>query len=193
MSNSDRMPAFASFPEEDKTGPSIEVFRIGDRPKRGLIAASHDPLGVYTHWRNSRKLPCLGDGCECHETGEERRWYGYVAIWQPSTCNMGILEYTRAAAMPIKEYFDKHRTLRGAAIDAHRRSEKRNARLVLSIYEGRFPKEEIPKAPNREQVLCRIWGINYEAFNDGTLVAKQQRDAEQILPLHATATRSRHE
>jgi len=179
MAQEPARPYFSAYPDEDKTGPTIEVFRVTTKPKRGLIVASHDPLGVYTHWRNNRKLPCLQHACDCHETGEERRWYGYLAIWQPSTCNMGILEYTKAAALPIKEYFAKHRTLRGAQIDANRRSDKPNSRLVVSIYPGRFPKDEIPKAPNRTQILCRIWSINYDQFDDGSLPAKQQAAADK--------------
>lgn len=174
MSQKTPHPVFTSCPDPDKIGPTIEVIRISGKPKRGLILASHDPMGCYTHWRNNRKLPCLGDDCKCLDTGEDRRWYGYVAIWQPRTHNMAILEYTRAAAPPFVEYFKKHRTLRGARCDAYRRSEKTNSRLIVHLYEGDYPTEEIPTAPNRQRILCKIWGLRFEDFDDAENVAALQ-------------------
>jgi len=87
---------------------------------------------------------------------------------------MCILEYTRAAAVPFVEYFNKHRTMRGARLDAYRRSEKTNSRLIVHLYDGDTPDEEIPTAPNRQRVLARIWGLNFDDFDDSKNVARLQ-------------------
>lgn len=176
-------------PDEDETGMQFQIERVPKQGMRGLHILSHDPLGARIHWIGSRSMPCIGDTCRlCHD-GNPRRWYGWLAVQTTSTGRTFILEYTSAAAFQVNEYFNEHRTLRGAQIELWRKPQRANGRLCLFIRPGITDRTTIPKGPSRKTILAQMWGVDLNNFDTGEVQAKLQKIEDQAQQKHFNLSR----
>lgn len=144
-----------------------DLFRVPAKGMGRAIVVSHDVVGADTHYWRGRSQPCSGDKCEACEDGQSPRWRGYLAVMSPKSGRVVILEITAAAAGAIEAYFNKHRTLRGAGIVAERVGQKPNGRLRLMLTPPAAEIDQLPKAPQIQRLLARIWGLNQDRTATG--------------------------
>lgn len=150
---------FQRRPPESDTETTVEVRRVAPgRPIRGIVL-SHDLAGRFTHWFGGRTVPCHDGECKACNESVERRWKGWLAIYNPDTRGICILEITPKTVPPIDEYFRAHRTLRGAQITASRIGKKDNGKVVATLCSGPIHNDDLPTCPQVEKVLLKMWGV----------------------------------
>lgn len=184
-------PIFSTAPPTQDEGMRYQILRVPPKGLSGPIITSHDPIGLHTHWTGGRTVPCVQDNCKHCEENCSRRWYGYVMIYAQKSDRQFLFEYTAACAHTIVEYFNSHRTLRGARIDAVRQQGRPNGRVVLYLRPPVAEMERLPAAPNRVSLLSQMWTVPLELFQQTTPPAapttKRTRASKRETPTDLTS------
>jgi len=184
MSASKTESIFSNVPDDGDEGMRYQIIRTGPKGIKGPIVTSHDPLGLYTHWAGGRTLPCVKKACEHCEQNVSRRWYGFLMVYSIKQDRQYLFEYTASAASTVVQYWEKHRTLRGAAISGERQGGRPNGRLTLFLTPPKSEAEPLPKAPERVSLLSQMWSVPLSEFLEPQSATKKQAEEfiEQIRP-----------
>jgi len=174
MSASKNDSIFSNTPDEGDEGMRYQILRTGPKGIKGPIVTSHDPVGLYTHWAGGRTLPCVRKKCELCEQNVARRWYGFLMVYSLKQDRQYLFEYTAAAAATVVDYWERHRTLRGARLSGERQGARANGRLTLFLMPPMPEIDPLPKAPNRVALLSQMWSVPLEQFLEPQSAAKQE-------------------
>lgn len=141
---------------------------------RGIIL-SRSLQGTGTHYYRGRTAACLGSKCEACKDGMKPRWYGYLAIWSPSTDRVAIAEITDAASDDVDRWFARHNTLRGAILTLKRQGSRPNGRILADVTAGTIDDSRLPDCPDIIRCLERIWGLNSAATIAGSMKPSEEK------------------
>lgn len=144
---------------EDEDGLQYEIRRVGTgRSVKGIIL-SDTLICRLTHFWGNRTVPHHEYGCEpCHQN-VEGRWKGWVAVFNPTTEAIVILEITAKGCKPLRTWRKEVGTLRGAEITATRIGKKENGRVFCSLARGPVASNLLPPAPDVQLCLLKLWGL----------------------------------
>ena len=192
MSDHSKPPqVFSRQPNDGDQGMRYEILRVPAKGLSGPIITSHDPIGLYTHWTGGRTIPCIQSKCEHCDANVSRRWYGYIIVYSQPRDRQFLFEYTASSANTIVEYFNQHRTLRGAKIEAIRHGNRPNGRLVLYLRPPVTEMERLPQAPNRVTLLSQMWSVPLDQFAQdkppAAATTKQTRASKRETPTDLTS------
>jgi len=134
-----------------------QLMRVPAGGKLSGTILSHDLVCARVHYYQRRTTPHTDGECEACEHKTRLEWKGWVAVWSPQTRVIGILELTKRAMIPLEKWFDEHRTLRGAVVVVARIGRDINGKLFSTIHPGSIDRDLLPKSPNIEQLLARMW------------------------------------
>lgn len=106
----------------------------------------------------SRTRVCQLDKCDCVQTGQRRRLYGFTPAREAKTNDLFALELTEAAIHQLAAIRLQHGRLRGAMIRLTRKASHRNAMVVVDLADFADPRN-IPEPFDVVPLLERLWGI----------------------------------
>lgn len=178
------MDPWSDRPRREAQTRAYQLLRTPPKGELKGIVLSDQQVGCYTHFWRGRTTVCTHEVCDACTAGRAPRWYGYLAIWSPTSHTTGILEFTEAALASVDAYFTTHGTLRAAKLIARRISHRANGRVVLDISEGNYAAATLPECPDVKSVLCKIWEIKETA-------AKAEERSTYDLSLVDEETRER--
>lgn len=150
---------FTNRPAEDQMPLRWDILRCPDKGLSGLIILSHNTVGADVHYWNGRTMPCIHDNCPACEENQKPRWRGYLAVTNAKRSRSALVEITAAAMPPIKQYFDAHRTLRGARLALFRKGGTSNGRLYAEISNAIADPDSLAKGPSLKKLLAQIWQL----------------------------------
>jgi len=153
------MPQFSSAPPPERAGHSLRLLRtpVG-KPYTGIITC-HDLVGCPTHFYHHRTIPCEDHDCPACEAGYPWRWHGYLSCYAIRSHEHSLFELTAQAVEPIKDYRERHRTLRGCMFEAHRLGTNANGRVIVRCTPADLNSLILPDPPNLIAALCHIWSV----------------------------------
>lgn len=153
------MPQFSSDPPVDPRGHSLELRRTPTgRPIAGVIT-SPNMVGCPTHFWGGRTVPHEKDGCEPCQSGIDWRWHGYVSVFQLTSGDHFLFEFTARTAEPFKLYRQLHGGLRGCLFEAKRVNSAANAKVSIRTKTPDLSNYKLPEPPDLVKLLCMIWNI----------------------------------
>jgi hypothetical protein len=153
------MQSWSPRPDRDPLTLHLDLLRARPGKTFSGIVLSNDIEGAYTHYWRGRTVKCDGQPCEACLASRQPRWYGYVAIWLPTSNAKALLELTPTCVPQIDEYFKLHGTLRGSLISLTRQNNKINSRVIAKIQEANYTTTAIPQDPPVRQLLERMWEV----------------------------------
>ena len=146
------------------------------------IITSPTLVGRYTHFVRRRTIPHYDVDCQECLTGSEPRWHGYISIWSPTGHAHSVLELTALAAAPVKDFQDRHGSLRGAEIHAQRMGNAPNSPVQTRLDAADHDLRRIPQPVDLRAFLCTIWRIPLDA---------QASHADRLSPIDDQLTEAR--
>ena len=156
------MENWANQPNEPTTETRMPIMRVlPGRPKSGIIL-SVGLTGAYTHFWRGRTTICTAPECDACDANRLPRWYGYLAVWSPSTKTQALFELTPAAAPDIIAHQEAYGTLRTARLTLQRANAKANSRVQAAIEPTTYATKDLPEPPNVRAILQRIWELKIE-------------------------------
>lgn len=144
-------------PDEVEKESNIDLIRVGPKGASGLVIISDHVIGRYTHFVGKRTMPCIDKNCWGCENTTQRRWYGWLTVYNEKNDKIILLEITQKAYQQIEKYMEHHKTLRGAKLRACRKGGKANGQLKLEITPARHVQATLPAEIDRVEALERIW------------------------------------
>lgn len=167
-----------SWSSRPDRGDASTNYQLARCPRSGTLRGvilSRSLQGTGTHYYRGRTTPCVGAKCEACKDGMAARWYGYVAIWSPSTDRVAIAEITDAAADDLDRWHARHGTLRGAVLTLKRQGARVNGRIIADVSQGTIDPDRLPPPPDLIRILEKIWGLNTNAPIAGTIGRKSKQ------------------
>lgn len=135
----------------------IPILRILPGKPVTAIVTSHDAEGAELHYWKGRSTPCNFPDCAACDAHHAPRWYGYLAIWNPTNNQRALVELTAACAAALDAWVDVHGTTRGAQLTLSRANKKPNSRLALTLTPSNYTNHKIPEPPNVRHQLEKMW------------------------------------
>jgi hypothetical protein len=178
-------PAFSSEPPEDSNPAQYRLIRTPQNGSLNAIILSDAIIGTWTHYHDGRTQYCHGLHCSSCATGNARRWHGYVALWNPRTGNVSILELPIGPSQLVADRRRSDGPLRGQAIRTYRHPAKPNGRVWVEIAPPKAPLPAMPAAPDIPTILAHMWG----ASQSNTRMA---RGGTPVEPRPGNPTHIRH-
>lgn len=151
------MNPWTSRPDDRDSAPHHQIIRAKPGKTTQGVVLSLDLIGAYTHYWKGRTTPCNPPACPACDAGHKPRWYGYLALWNPATAAVAILEITTAAVPAIETYLARHGSLRYAQIMATRANRKPNSRLIVSFQAAPYSGPHGPEPPDLPAHLSHMW------------------------------------
>lgn len=167
----------------------IDILRAPQTGKVGGIITSVNPTCVATHFWNQRTIPHDTDSCAACEAGRRKQWHVYVGLWQSETKTHFLFECTDYAGIPLHELWKRSHDLRGVALTASRRADRKNAKVVIALNELCRGRYAIPNPLDVPKILAHIWGI---CAATNTIVDRLDEDRERRLSFHHTDNGTEH-
>ncbi len=155
-----------SWPAEPPDPEQITPLRIIRTPAKGVFKSriiSPEIQGALTHYDGRRTIRCPGKDCPICGKHIMPRWYGYLALWCTRSNATALYEFPAGPFGTFREYIQKYSTLRGAILTAWRKPHRDNGPVFVELEPPGDPSADYPEPPIVMKVLCRMWGINYEA------------------------------
>lgn len=177
----------ANRPADTELRTSYRIVRAPTTGELNGMVLNREIYGCDTHYFHGRTRPHTEPICEACDEGAGKRWQGYLGLLLTKTRDLVLFEFTAAAAAPLVEYFEHNKGLDGAMIRAYRTSTKANARVVIRIERGDTDLFAAPKAPNVQEILNRIWGIDRLLHHE----AQRHEAAQQQLTANPQPDRRR--
>jgi len=138
---------------------SVQVLSVPDNLP--IIVRFLGPvLGLETHWRSGRSIPCPGPG-DCpstiHRTGTIWKGYAPVEAWEPANRHWRswVLEVTESLEEQLRG-----RDLRGEVWILSRIRKHGKADPINAVYSERFPEEKLSKCFEIHPVLIRLFHVS---------------------------------
>jgi len=136
---------------------TYEIVRAKEgRVLQGVII-SEEIKGLPTHWTGGQTMPCGRDQCQWCDLEIPCDWHAYFFWYDRHTQLIDVVEITKGPLPVIREYEKLHGTARGAVARLTRAQNRKNGRVVLELVPSKTPGEFLPKAPDIQKVLLRIW------------------------------------
>ncbi len=149
-------------PANDKM-PPLRILRTpAHRPFTSWILSTAI-TGAMTHYANSRTIKCIGEGCPICAQRRLPRWYGYFAIYNPTSGARALFEIPDGAHLAFADYLVKYKSLRGAKFTASRKPDRPNGQVVCSLTPPTNAAIPFPDEPDVFRLLCQIWGLDWQA------------------------------
>jgi hypothetical protein len=145
--------------------PSVITFRCLDLVRcpprgglRGLLTCERS-IGTYTHYFGGKTVPCGDSLCAACDAQCAKRWHSYVSLYTPAPEKHVICEITLAAAEELWAFEDQNESIREAHLTLSRRGDRDNGRVSTAFSWAHKGKLRLPYAPDLEQQLRVIWGL----------------------------------
>jgi len=115
--------------------------------------------GVFTHFYENQSRPCISpaDACEGCIAGRNRRWKGFLAVWDRAKGRLALAEITQEAYLRCPAFESYKGALRGKTLRLVRAGTANNARVTATIAMYAGPPGSLPPAFNVQSALERIW------------------------------------
>jgi len=157
--------------DDNPPGPTefagIRLIRVPKGTIMQGVITSTTMVGRYTHFVRRRTIPHFDADCPECLSGSEARWHGYISIWAPTGHAHSVLELTALAAAPVKDFLDRHGSLRGAEIYAKRMGNAANSPVQVTVNAADWDLRKIPQPVDLRAFLCTIWRIPLEGKETG--------------------------
>jgi hypothetical protein len=164
---------WSDSPDTLRRTDSVAILRAGTGATPALIVLSERVLGVELHWWQGRSTPHIKGKCPACEAKRPAVWKGYIAVYNPKTHVVNILEITPCCIDPLSVYRQAFGTLRGGLLTLSRSNTKKNGRLTATIMPSNFPLSGLPPCPDVQAALVFMWaarrhseGISYQTPRD---------------------------
>lgn len=157
------MTSWPHEPPDPETITPLRLLRAPPKTTLGATIISSNVQGALTHYNGSRTMRCPRVGCPECEKHHVPRWYGYVGVFNPVSNSTALFEFPAGPYATVREYLAKYHTLVGANLKAWRKPARENGPVFLSLQPPIDPSLKYPPAPDIMKILCRMWGLNYEA------------------------------
>ena len=149
--------------DDNPPGPAefagIRLMRIPTGKRYQGVITSPAMVGRYTHFVRRRTIPHWDHDCPECLGGSEARWHGYISVYSLGGHAHSVLELTALAAGPVKEFFDRHGSLRGSEICAQRMGNAPNSPVQTQVNAADHDLRKIPQPVDLRAFLCTIWRI----------------------------------
>ena len=156
------MPQWSNAPGLDAGPYAFRIIRTPATTAIDAICTSPNVLGSPTHFVANRTIPCEGQpNCKLCDEGHSWRWHGYVSCLLVRGLEHALFEFTAQASETFRTYLLTQPTLRGCHFLARRPSGRQNGRVIISARPEDLNRIRLPDAPNLQQILCHIWGVQY--------------------------------
>lgn len=142
------------------------------------LKAKFDGRGVITcdaayevdvHWIGRRTLPCLEENCRACLQQVPKKYEGYLSLVWIHNRKHEIVRMTRDAMLILKSQLLQQDSLRGHVVQLVRKGNKSNGRVIPSVEPLEIEQARLPKSPNLEAHLAKIWRV------DGIEVNREER------------------
>lgn len=164
-SDFDENIVWQNAPPAGDVGYRFRMIRVPEKqPLEGMIL-SHRMIGSQVHYLNGRTLPHLREDCPCDGRKVGLRWEGYFTFQHTKTEELLILAVPLNVGGIIDGWWRKRRTLRGMKFKAWRPSQTPNGKIHILGKDSDHDPETLPKVPELERVLCRIWRLEIKPEN----------------------------
>lgn len=156
------MSSWSNKPPPDDNVPPLRIIRTPpSRPFRSYILSA-EVTGALTHFANNRTIKCPQNECSICDAGRLPRWYGYYAIYNPTSGARALFEIPRGAYITFDDYIVKYKTLRGAQFSASRQPDRPNGQVVVDLNPPDHEPVDFPPDPDVFRTLCQIWGLDWK-------------------------------
>jgi hypothetical protein len=159
------MDAWKDDPPPPREFGGIRLIRVDQQKGVDAYITCDRLVGRDTHFVNRRTVPCTGIDCPHDLDGVPARWHGYISICSIHLTTHAVLELTSLAAQPIKTYYERHGSLRGAHIKASRKGNKNNSPVACLLEPSDVDLRTLPRSVNLKRFLCVLWNIPDDAPN----------------------------
>jgi len=150
---------FSSTPPTDPRGIGLPLLRTPTATPLVAAFTCEKMLGCYTHFWGGRTVPHDATDCEPCRHGVPYRWHGYISAFDHRTGTAFLFETTARAAEPIREWQEKHGTLRGAKFEATRLHKRPNGRVQIRLKSLDLIEFPLPAPPCILSALAIIWNL----------------------------------
>lgn len=116
-------------------------------------------VGIQTHYTEEGPRPCNGEKCLYCSEGRQQRFKGYISAFSVKRGNVGILCLTEYATGQILSMYSATESLRGSAITLQRATPKKNAKVIVNVFDQPFP-AALPSGIDPIAILIRLWRVN---------------------------------
>lgn len=144
-------------PNDLRRTDSIAILRAGTGTTPALVVLSDKVVGAELHWWNGRSTPHIKGKCPACDAKRPAVWKGYIAVYNPKTHQINILELTPCCIDPLAVYRQTFGSLKGALITLSRPGTKKNGRLTATITPSNFPQSSLPLCPDVRAALVFMW------------------------------------
>lgn len=152
-------PQWAASPPTVPESFALPLRRVPPKGVRGLVILSDHLIGCYTHYFAGRTQPCQTGNCDACNANNQRRWHGYLLVWNPTNGYRLVLELSHHASAQLAETTKTLTTLRTLAIAARRVPEKPNGKIILEIERTSHKPDELPPPIDTAKYLLHLWGV----------------------------------
>ena len=176
MGNASRVDfGFSSAPPEVDERHEFEIVRLGPGKKiRGIVLSEH-LICRETHYVQKRTVPHHETGCPYCLANEQKRWYGWVALFSPTSGNTCILEFPAKPLATFVKWQKERGSLRGVELAARRRGREINGPVFVDLSHGTMAVDCLPAGPDVQLCLLRMWGFDPGLPGLGVAVARHHR------------------
>jgi len=167
--------------DDNPPGPTefagIRLIRVGKGQVLQGVITSPTMVGRYTHFVRRRTIPHFDHDCPECLNGSEARWHGYISIQHLGGHVHSVLELTALAAAPIKEFQERHGSLRGSELYARRVGNAPNSPVQTIVNAADHDLRKIPQPVDLRAFLCTIWRI---PLDSAKAQSEQRNDPEDL-------------
>lgn len=154
------MPVGEGFdlPPDQQPWSDFHWFKVSPRRSLVVVVLSEQPLWYSGHFLDGRMWPCCGTGCEmcAHGIGGQVRYV--LACAEVSTRRVGILEIGRGIGLQVRDWIERHETLRGMQLELQKHSLSRQSRTEVLYIDGEVaPWWRTLPIPDVKRALLLTW------------------------------------
>lgn len=97
-----------------------------------VVALSDAPTWYSGHYTKGRMYPCLGGDCKMCADGIGSQLRYVIGCVEVSTRRVGLLEFSRAIALDVKDFIPPNKSMRGLALEFTKYSMSKNSRMQVT-------------------------------------------------------------
>jgi len=153
------MPNWSTDIPDDPRGHGLPLIRCPAQTTLEAIVTCDNLIGCDTHFWAGHTVPCTKPECDPCTDGNRWTWHAYLSAYDPKSDEHFIFECTQRGAMPFKEYFRAHHSLRGCQFQAYRWKRAKNGRVQIKCTPTAFNHNLLPKPPILQNVMAIIWKL----------------------------------
>lgn len=145
-------------PGEIKDKVEFHWFHVPITGALVLAILSVSPVWYVGHFEKGRMRQCSGQGCEFCARGLGRQLRYIVSCMDPSTRQIGVLEFGSTVAQLIKQWSSGLGFMRGMIIEISRAHKSKHSRMEVNLIKETAPGYVHSTEPlDLEAVLVRTW------------------------------------